>query len=156
MSFSNNNHHLSMFYNLHSSLSLAVTVKTVCWISSFSSTSASYRCLSKYGGLSFLSAIPILKLNESLDWIERSIRYYKFIIYRSSLYIWWHCTYLTNRDTEFGCPPEFGLAEAAPSLASILSAYAPLVSLSNIVAVLISPVWVLILKCLSPSVPCTI
>ena len=44
---------------LHSSLSLAVTVSTVCWMSSFSSTSASYRFLSKYGGLSFLSAIPI-------------------------------------------------------------------------------------------------
>ena len=44
---------------LHSSLSLAVTVRTVCWMSSFSSTSASYRLLSKYGGLSFLSAIPI-------------------------------------------------------------------------------------------------
>ena len=44
---------------LHSSLSLAVTVRTVCWMSSFSSTSASYRFLSKYGGLSFLSAIPI-------------------------------------------------------------------------------------------------
>ena len=44
---------------LHSSLSFAVTVRTVCWMSSFSSTSASYRFLSKYGGLSFLSAIPI-------------------------------------------------------------------------------------------------
>lgn len=44
---------------LHSSWSLAVTVSTVCWISSFSSTSASYNALSKYGGLSFLSAIPI-------------------------------------------------------------------------------------------------
>lgn len=44
---------------LHSSWSFAVTVNTVCWISSFSSTSASYNALSKYGGLSFLSAIPI-------------------------------------------------------------------------------------------------
>lgn len=46
-------------WDLHSSWSLAVTVRTVCWMSSFSSTSASYRALSKYGGLSFLSAIPI-------------------------------------------------------------------------------------------------
>lgn len=44
---------------LHSSWSFAVTVRTVCWISSFSSTSASYKALSKYGGLSFLSAMPI-------------------------------------------------------------------------------------------------
>lgn len=43
----------------HSSWSLAVTVSTVCWMSSFSSTSASYSSLSKYGGLSFLSAMPI-------------------------------------------------------------------------------------------------
>ena len=44
---------------VHSSLSLAVTVRTVCWMSSFSSTSASYKPLSKYGGLSFLSAMAI-------------------------------------------------------------------------------------------------
>ena len=64
-------------------------------------------------------------------------------------------SYLTSRDTEFGCPPELGLADAAPSLASMLRANAPFVSLSNIVAVVISPVCVLILKCLSPSVPLT-
>ena len=51
--------HVKTMSYLHSSLSLAVTVRTVCWMSSFSSTSASYRFLSKYGGLSFLSAIPI-------------------------------------------------------------------------------------------------
>ena len=48
--------------------------------------------------------------------------------------------YLTSLDTEFGCPPELGLADAAPSLASILRAKAPLVSLSNMVFVVISPV----------------
>lgn len=49
---------ISRLYS-HSSWSLAVTVSTVCWMSSFSSTSASYNALSKNGGLSFLSAIPI-------------------------------------------------------------------------------------------------
>lgn len=43
----------------HSSLSLAVTVMTVCCTSSSSFTSASYRAWPKYGGLSFLSPIPM-------------------------------------------------------------------------------------------------
>lgn len=58
---------------LHSSWSLAVTVSTVCWMSSFSSTSASYRALSKYGGLSFLSAMPI-RMNLVTVWEERGKR----------------------------------------------------------------------------------